>query len=136
MHHKCAACHDIQSEAGCGKCHTGQPRTAFSHAVATGFELSPYHGVLTCASCHPAGKRISRPESACNDCHGSWDSETFQHAVVGLKLSEDHADLDCEDCHADRRFEQPPTCVDCHDEKAYPRDKPGEPVKRRPAKPR
>jgi hypothetical protein len=131
MHNKCVACHDIQSKASCGKCHAKTAKKAFSHAEATGFELSPYHGVLTCASCHPAGKRIARPESACNDCHESWDSETFDHALVGLALSEDHEELECEDCHADRRFEDAPTCEDCHDkDKVYPRDKPGEAVKR------
>ncbi len=128
MHHKCSACHDIQSESSCTECHAKRVRTVFSHRTATGWDTSPYHGMIACASCHPAGRRITGPDGTCNSCHESWNEETFAHAVVGLALDEEHVEQECADCHMGRRFEEPPTCEECHDEKKYPRDKPGKTV--------
>jgi hypothetical protein len=130
MHHKCSACHDIQSQRLCDKCHLEKASTIFSHARATGWDLGHYHGMLTCASCHPSGRRISRLDGTCDGCHKGWNTETFDHAAIGLALDEDHADNDCTDCHLDRQFEKPPTCLECHDEKQYPKDVPGKRVKR------
>jgi hypothetical protein len=131
MHHKCAACHDIKAPEGCRQCHSQTARTAFSHAEAVGWELGPYHRLLSCASCHPEEQRISRPDRTCNGCHAGWNNENFDHAAVGLVLSEDHQDLECTDCHAGRAFEKKPSCVDCHDDKKFPRDRPGKRVKAR-----
>lgn len=130
MHHKCSACHDIQSKPLCVKCHQDKAGAAFSHTRATGWDLGRHHTMLTCASCHPPDRRISRPQGDCDGCHQDWSMETFDHGVVGLMLDEDHLDNDCTDCHQERRFEKPPTCVECHDDKQYPDEMPGEKVNR------
>ncbi|PKK82691.1 MAG: hypothetical protein CVT49_12490 [candidate division Zixibacteria bacterium HGW-Zixibacteria-1] len=52
----------------------------------------------------------------CENCHQGWNRENFRHAVTGLKLDEMHSELDCEDCHAGRKFNEDPKCDDCHDD--------------------
>jgi hypothetical protein len=59
---------------------------------------------------------MRRVDRTCTSCHGSWSPENFQHAVTGLRLDEMHAQLDCSQCHKDRRYDADPTCSDCHDD--------------------
>jgi len=131
MHHKCAACHDIQSPQACSKCHAAAEKPAFDHAAAAGWGLRPYHAVLTCQSCHPPGQRLARVANTCDACHADWEQGAFDHAVVGLVLDENHRENQCADCHVERRFAAPPSCEDCHDDKRSPRDTPGRPAPRK-----
>jgi hypothetical protein len=46
-----------------------------------------------------------------------------------LVLDEVHAEMDCADCHADRKFDQRPSCANCHDDgRTYPESSPGIPT--------
>jgi hypothetical protein len=40
--------------------------------------------------------------------------------------------MDCTDCHLERKLDQKPSCVACHDdERAYPENSPGTTIKKR-----
>ena len=132
VHGKCSTCHDVDDDNNCSKCHSKTEKKIFNHGKATGWVLNIYHQKLSCRSCHPAGKPISKLNKTCNNCHKKWDSENFNHAIVGLALDENHIDADCSDCHVNRQFDKKPDCSSCHEgEKTYPKDKPGEVTKKR-----
>jgi hypothetical protein len=69
--------------------------------------------------------RFEKLASACTSCHARWSPQTFKHEITGMRLSETHRELDCESCHAEKNFAAAPTCAGCHDDKTYPREKPG-----------
>ena len=126
MHYKCSACHDINTESGCSKCHSKSERVVFDHGQATGWTLGVYHQQLSCECCHPRDKCLTKPNQACNHCHSKWNSENFDHSIAGIELDETHLMADCSDCHVNRQFENKPDCSGCHEgEKTYPKDKPG-----------
>lgn len=127
MHHKCSACHNITAKGSCKKCHAKQEKTSFQHSF---WPLSRYHQKLTCNQCHPGGKPISKLDKNCNACHRGWNSENFKHSRVGIELNEIHIEMDCADCHVDRKFDQAPSCDNCHDEISYPSELPGKKVKK------
>ncbi len=122
-HHKpCFTCHE---GAKCSHCHARSEKPGFTHA-RTGWPLSQYHQSLDCRSCHPAGRKIGKLNRECIACHSSWTTETFNHAVTGLVLDETHQEMDCTDCHLERKFDQRPSCVNCHDDgRVYPQSSPG-----------
>jgi len=138
-HQPCLGCHEPDMNEGmreiagkCRRCHwqEGQPRIApFDHAN-TGWPLSRYHDGLNCRACHatlPFGKQ----DRNCNACHESWTPANFDHTVTGQGLDATHLNHDCAECHIDRRFDQPPTCDECHDEDdgiSFPAKRPGPPV--------
>lgn len=125
----CLSCH---AERNCAFCHTTEPTARFDHAVTVGWELAPYHTGTDCITCHGDPKDFRTPSGACGDCHIHWETGSFNHRVTGLELSESHVDMDCEDCHAGRAFERPPTCDSCHDEDVtFPDYLPGDEVSRR-----
>jgi len=66
-------------------------------------------------------------EHECNSCHGDWEPDTFDHAITGQVLDENHSEIDCADCHAERKFDIPPRCDECHDEDevSFPQQRPG-----------
>ena len=84
-----------------------------------------YHQKLSCRKCHQNREDYSDIKKDCNNCHFDWNAESFNHNITGLILDEDHIENACEDCHVGRNFSIIPTCNDCHDDKAYPKDKPG-----------
>ncbi len=127
VHGACSACHE---DSGCEKCHQESSREPFNHAVTTNWALGRRHEGVTCRQCHGSGIQFTRLDRECDTCHGDWDTGTFDHAVTGLALDENHLDLECEMCHADRAFSKTPGCDDCHDEKSYPTDRPGNRVSR------
>jgi hypothetical protein len=99
----------------------------------TGFTLGKFHGNLTCRACHKRLMFIRKLSKDCKTCHGDWNAETFNHEVTGLRLDENHRDFDCEDCHVDGNFTEPPPCGECHDADegiTYPDQLPGERVER------
>lgn len=129
-HNPCVACHDMESPEGCDRCHwdVDQPEPRpFDHAKDADWSLGRYHEGKSCRVCHrevPFKKR----DRACNNCHAAWSPVSFNHAVTGQVLDENHVEQDCEFCHVDRKFNVPPTCTECHDADegiAFPKKRPG-----------
>jgi hypothetical protein len=135
-HQPCLHCHESDMNEGtteitgkCRKCHyqEGQPMIdPFDHAD-TGWPLSGYHKGKSCRDCHEKVPFI-KPSTNCNDCHRGWEPDSFNHAVTGQILTENHKEINCADCHMDRKFDVPPTCVECHEEDdgvSFPAQRPG-----------
>ncbi len=128
-HNPCATCHDMEATDKCDRCHReeGQPEPApFDHA-SRGWKLEPYHHKKSCRACHVA-VRFAKLDRNCNTCHGDWSPSNFDHAVTGQRLDEEHAGIDCKACHADRAFDRPPQCSECHDAEegiVFPSKRPG-----------
>ena len=124
-HKKCANCHDTAIKTSCINCHTKTELEPFNHKIRTGFELKSYHAKLSCSSCHKVKAVYTGLSNSCASCHSGWNSTTFDHKVTGFSLDEVHIEFDCGDCHTEEDFSKKPTCTNCHDDKAYPKDKPG-----------
>ena len=122
-HHKpCIICH---SQTKCNECHRTTEMKGFSHAK-TGWPLNQYHQSIKCRSCHTNMRKITRLNRECIACHGNWSPSTFKHAVTGLELDEEHMENDCAECHVERKFDEKPSCSNCHDEGTkYPQSIPG-----------
>ena len=118
----CTSCH---YERDCGFCHTREARPQFHHTQSVEWPLNPYHQEVACKTCHGEPGVFRTPERRCVSCHIHWDNGGFDHAVTGLKLNEDHIDVDCGDCHADMDFTRTPTCMECHDDPMLPDQLPG-----------
>ena len=89
-----------------------------------GFALKRYHASLECSACHGSGTAFSTPPRECENCH-SGGFKNLNHAnAAGFALDEFHASLECEACH-EKGYAQPPDCSSCHDDKTYPKDRPG-----------
>lgn len=131
-HTPCIRCHKpemtvvARDSGSCERCHwsEGQPLPGpFDHAV-TGWPLKSYHQERTCRDCHREVP-FERPSRECRACHSGWSTSNFNHSRAGLVLDDNHKALDCAACHAGGLFDQPPTCKECHDEKAFPANLPG-----------
>ncbi|MBM4397063.1 MAG: cytochrome c3 family protein [Deltaproteobacteria bacterium] len=119
----CRACHPTGKPIGrisgqCRACHKDM-----KHA----WPLGRNHASVACDSCHPKGQPYGRIDKTCRNCHKGWkDHRTFDHKVTGQALDETHRDnAACADCHPGGRWDRPPACKGCHDDKAYPKDRPG-----------
>lgn len=122
-HQPCYDCH--REEDGCEMCHTSRVQDPFDH-LTTGWPLSRHHQSAKCRQCHHGELRFESLDPDCLSCHEDWQSGSFDHARTGLQLNEMHVDFDCVDCHLESRFDQPPSCADCHEEDiAYPGKLPG-----------
>lgn len=119
---KCTDCHQQQS---CASCHDlkktaqGSQATPVRQAKKTG-SMEEVH--KSCFSCHANAR--------CATCHmgkpmESFVRKKFGHEKTGLVLDEAHGALECNICHSDKNFVTRPSCVACHQDKSYPRDKPG-----------
>jgi hypothetical protein len=128
-HKKCENCHNTVDKTGCEKCHTYKELEPFNHKVRTGFELKSYHSKLSCSRCHQTKTVFTGLSSSCTSCHSGWNSKSFNHKVTGLALDDVHFEFECSDCHTGEDFSKTPSCENCHDDKRYPTDKPGKPVK-------
>lgn len=128
QHKNCIGCHS--KDENCSRCHNDQTTEPFDHAARTGWALSKYHIILSCAKCHGSKLPYKKVESRCTACHQGWNKDTFKHAVTGLQLDENHLDLSCEDCHAKNNYAEKPSCNGCHDGFVYPKNKPGKWVKK------
>jgi len=122
LHARCSSCHLDQS---CEKCHMAAEAPPFDHARSSGWALKSYHARQACTRCHGKSGRFAGLKRDCLTCHASWETGSFAHAVTGLKLDDIHSAVDCIECHAEKAFEQPPTCSGCHPDKSYPEFKPG-----------
>jgi hypothetical protein len=129
-HRACAGCHDVENKDACDHCHwrEGERKPKpFDHARRTGWPLSRHHAEVGCRGCHQA-LPFRKLDRDCNLCHGDWKPDTFDHAVTGQVLDENHEEANCVDCHADRKFDSPPKCDECHEEDegiAFPAQRPG-----------
>jgi hypothetical protein len=122
IHESCFSCH---VDNNCDRCHGENPRNRFSHAISTGWDLQNYHQKTTCRQCHGDKNQFTKLNKNCTQCHKNWEVGTFNHKITGLVLDEVHIEADCESCHLERNFAVKPTCENCHDDKVYPKDKPG-----------
>lgn len=118
-----AICNDCHDGDNCQLCHGKKEKSPFTHD-ASHWRLGEYHRHLPCQACHEVGRRIKSLKADCTECHDNWGRENFDHQLTGLKLDETHRELDCTDCHSNKKYHQPPTCIDCHDEDRTPRATP------------
>jgi len=126
-HHKpCFSCH---GKDACSTCHSSSEKKPFDHFTSTGWQLKSYHQKLSCAKCHSDKKKFEKLNRNCQNCHGVWNTETFDHKVTGLSLDENHSAFDCSECHIDNDFSKSPVCTNCHDDFNYPVQKPGKILK-------
>jgi hypothetical protein len=121
-HQPCFKCHAGDE---CSKCHQVKPTGPFNHKISTGWELNRFHEKLECAKCHGSAKKFIKPNKNCTSCHKDFTANAFKHEKTGLKLDEIHTELDCFDCHLEGDFSKKPSCENCHDDKNFPKDKPG-----------
>lgn len=124
----------------CDTCHDTEAFNliTFDHAANTRFDLAPAHLDNKCSSCHDSVDRFAGLNSECQACHrddkpwGHYEGRCGDchlaedwfpgglgdkdHAVTGFPLEGQHAQIDCEDCHAPTRArgEANPLCVSCH----------------------
>lgn len=122
-HVPCKGCHETEDPDRCSYCHLAPQ---FTHEQI-GWQLGQYHEKLRCRRCHIAVPFRKLPTD-CNTCHERWKTGTFDHAVTGQRLDATHAPHACTECHPQRRFDQPPTCDECHDEEegiTFPQRRPG-----------
>lgn len=125
-HHKpCIKCHLGNS---CEKCHSEKELAPFDHGRSSGWSLNTHHSNVACSKCH--GKRMPyrRLDKNCVSCHENFAS-SFNHELIGLVFSEAHEEIECGNCHSKREFIDDPVCTDCHDDKSYPAELPGEKAK-------
>lgn len=140
----CASCHledddhDGHRGTDCGACHASEDWTqpTFDHDLATDFALQDSHQTVACNNCHIDPVFDALPDSDCVGCHleddphegqlgqqctnchneTKWlDAPFFDHDLVSFPLLGEHANIECDDCHATQRFlDTDDTCVDCH----------------------
>lgn len=124
-HQPCFTCH---ANDECSKCHLEKPMGPFNHKASTGWALNRFHEKLECSKCHSSG-RFTELDNNCISCHKDFTAGSFRHEKTGLKLDEIHSEFDCSDCHIENNFVNKPACSGCHDDKSYPKDKPGSLIK-------
>jgi NMD protein affecting ribosome stability and mRNA decay len=129
---ECEQCHTINTWLGAKFDHAGPPAN---------FALTGMHATLDCTACHLGGKYKGTPATCvgchladfqkasnpnhvalaipqtCQECHntGAWQPANFDHNTVGFPLTNGHANLRCDQCHANGNFNLTSTaCVLCH----------------------
>ena len=127
-HEICESCHNVTER--CDRCHGGEAKPGFNHQRRSGWPLRAFHESLECNRCHTRKNVFTGLSGACTSCHSAWTTENFRHAVTGLVLDPNHAELTCDVCHTDDRFVAAPSCQGCHEQFNYPKQSPGKRVKR------
>jgi len=131
--------HEIAFGSSCLNCHDGLDSYGadFNHAE-TGFPLVAAHELLKCDDCHVGARTLEdlhATSPTCVSCHQmddphqgalgddcaachtatQWTDVSFDHAVVGFKLTGAHASVDCSACHVNGTGTPvPTTCAGCH----------------------
>jgi hypothetical protein len=125
IHKSCVFCHALENN--CQQCHANTiKQQGFDHGQRTGWPLKQYHLKLNCNECHITKGKFSKLETACAVCHGGWSPKNFNHGVTGVALDENHREVDCEYCHPSSKFDETPSCSECHGEDIkYPERLPG-----------
>lgn len=122
-HHKlCTNCH---KESNCKKCHSDREMEPFNHGKTAGWTLKFYHSRLECTRCHGSHMPYKKVDRNCTSCHSYFTTGKYDHKGTGLILSENHRELECENCHIDKDFSKNPECKACHDDLSFPKDLPG-----------
>jgi hypothetical protein len=127
QHKNCISCHSKADN--CNNCHNQKVTDQFDHSKKTGWALNKFHINLTCSKCHGSSLPYKKLNNKCEGCHQTWNSENFKHTITGLQLNETHSEFGCEDCHLEKNFSVKPSCINCHDDYNYPKQKPGKLVK-------
>ena len=127
-HQRCSKCHDTKDQNNCVMCHDSKQKAPFNHGERTGWALNRFHQKLDCSRCHTEKGKFTKMDSKCSSCHGIWNQSNFDHKITGLALNETHGELECENCHTEPTYTKP-DCSSCHDDKSFPKDKPGKLVK-------
>jgi hypothetical protein len=128
----------------CLACHDGVDRYGgdFDHNQFV-FQLTGKHAEVSCLGCHQNAHTITDLQSTpqdCFSCHSQdephegrfgadcaachttdgWSPATFDHNLSGFPLTGRHAELACEQCHADGQFVDLSTsCINCHAEPTF-----------------
>jgi len=135
-HDPCMRCHERDMRGSedeitgpCKRCHwrEGEPMPKPFQHEDTGWPLNRYHEANSCRACHRSIPFVKLSKE-CEACHSDWGPESFEHSITGQFLDDNHKEADCEDCHADRNYEDPPACDECHEEEegiAFPASRPG-----------
>ncbi|MFZ6032941.1 MAG: cytochrome c3 family protein [Melioribacter sp.] len=129
LHSKCSKCHDTEDVNSCAVCHAKIEKPPFNHKQRAGFDISKFHSDLKCSRCHVTKGKFTGLKKECKSCHGIWTVDNFDHKATGLILDEVHVEFECENCHQEPTY-RIKSCDNCHDDKSYPKDKPGEAIKR------
>jgi hypothetical protein len=128
IHEPCYSCH---VDNRCDRCHSQKPKKRFDHATSTTWDLQKYHQDLKCSICHGNKKQFAKLNKNCLQCHLNWNNDTFNHTVTGLILDETHNEINCMFCHLEKNYTIKPTCEICHEDKKYPKSKPGRVITKR-----
>jgi hypothetical protein len=131
--------HQISYGDDCLACHDGIETIGkqFDHSLVD-FHLTGIHLDLACAECHRDARSRAdlqntpdqclnchakdeahqgRFGTACETCHSTegWKPAKFDHDLAYFKLTGEHLEVACEDCHTDGAYQgTPSTCVSCH----------------------
>ena len=125
QHKECFNCHKNDP---CTKCHSYKAMDRFSHKTASGWQLNKFHEKLECQKCHGNTTTFAKLNTDCTGCHKDFVAGKFEHKKTGIDLTGSHKEADCSDCHQTKDFSNP-VCTNCHDDKSYPKDVPGKPIK-------
>ncbi len=126
QHQLCSDCHD--TEDSCESCHSDKEAIGFNHSASAGFNVGKYHSKLSCNRCHVTAGKFTGLNKTCNNCHGEWTWENFNHKITGVVLDETHGEFECENCHTEPDYSKP-SCINCHEDITYPDFIPGKKVK-------
>ena len=121
-HKICSSCH---KKADCSKCHSGEQKEPFNHFVSAGWKLNKFHIKLACTKCHGISGEFKKLNTRCVSCHNDFKPGKFDHRITDIVLDETHKEASCEDCHVNKNFGSAPTCTNCHDDKSFPKNVPG-----------
>lgn len=128
----------------CSRCHADHKgrdadivvldRDTLDHSL-TDFPLVGLHRELACQGCHLPDVHLRETPSQCIDCHRSddhhrgemgekcaqchtpngWDQAEFDHDTTKFALRGAHAEVSCDQCHGEARYENTPSdCASCH----------------------
>ncbi len=136
----CYSCHRQDDEhngragSDCAQCHDASDwqQPAFNHDE-TNYPLTGSHFVVACTDCHIGDVYQGTPTdcdschslddehqgtaSDCTQCHDTsdWKQVNFDHNETDFRLTGEHDNTACIDCHQDNRFVEVPTdCYSCH----------------------
>lgn len=133
--------HTLSFGSDCLACHDGVDSlvTNFDHNDFT-FKLLGRHKGVACVNCHINARRINDFQTTTQDCHSchyndephggrfgadcaachsvdGWKPAKFDHNLSAFQLVGEHAEAQCEECHADNIYKGTPSdCYSCHRE--------------------
>ncbi|UCD68595.1 MAG: cytochrome C [Betaproteobacteria bacterium] len=139
----CRGCHtkdDVHRGAlgpECGACHMEAKwnKTRFDHSKHTKYPLLGKHAKVRCSGCHADNTFRKKPKTDCIACHqrddvhagqqgrrceqchteSSWKTAQFDHSKSRFPLVGRHLNVQCNECHATKRFmDAPIACIGCH----------------------